>query len=107
AVNLGLDLRFIADVSVSRAFVRFHPFVGVRGGGLLRILSKQLLLDDQRYLILRPGDDVSLLPTVTGYVGGEYRIRRSWLVGLVGSFTYGTSSYYEATGSLELSWIGY
>jgi hypothetical protein len=78
--NLGLDLRFIGDVAVSRAFARVHPFVGARGGGLVRILSKQLLLDDQRLLILRPPDEIALLPTVTGYLGGEYRIRRpGWL----------------------------
>jgi hypothetical protein len=106
-VELGLDARLIGDVHVSRAFARVHPFIGARGGALVRILTSQLLVDDQNLLVLRPDNDVSILPSITGYAGVEYRFARTWLAGLVGSFTYAGPSYYAAGASLELSWMTY
>jgi hypothetical protein len=107
AVEFAVDARLIGDVHISRAFARVHPLLGVRGGGLVRILTSQLLVDDQKLLILRPDNSVSILPSVTGYAGLEYRFARTWLAGLTGSFTYAGPSYYAAGASLELSWMTY
>ena len=105
-VELALDLRLVGDIALTRAFARFHPFVGVRGGGLLRILKSQSLVDDHNLLLFHADDSLSFIPTVTGYLGAEYRIRKSWVAGVVGSFTYGPN-YYAATGSIEISWMTY
>ena len=107
AVELAIDLRLIGDVHVSRAFARVHPLLGARAGGLVRIFTSQVLVDDQNLLILRPDNSVSILPSVTGYGGLEYRFARTWLAGLVGSFTYAGPSYYAAGASLEISWMTY
>jgi hypothetical protein len=106
-VELALDARLIGDVHISRFFSRFHPLVGVRGGALVRILSSQVLVDDQRFAILRPDTSASLLPAVAGYAGFEYRFARAWLAGLTGSFAYAGPSYYSAGASVELSWLTY
>jgi hypothetical protein len=107
AAELALDARLIGDVHLSRAFARVHPFIGARGGGLVRILSSQILVDDQKQLILRPNTAVSALPSITSYAGVEYRFARTWLAGLVGNFTYAGPSYYEAGASVELSFMTY
>ena len=71
------------------------------------MLTSQTLLDDQQRLVLRVDAATALLPTVTGYAGLEYRFARSWLLGLLGTFTYAGPRYYAAGVSLELSWMTY
>jgi hypothetical protein len=107
AIEFALDARFIFDVSISRAFSRFHPLFGVRSGGLVRILTSQALVDDHQLLIMRVGNDTTVLPAITTYVGAEYRFARSWLVGLVFNFTYASNRYYAIGSNLELSWASY
>jgi hypothetical protein len=106
-VGFGLDARLIGELMLSRHFARIHPFIGIRGGGLLRILTAQELLDDQRELILRPSDTTTLTPAVVAYAGAEFRFSRAWLVGLAGNFTYASANYYSAGGALELSFMTY
>jgi hypothetical protein len=106
-VDLTLDARLVLGVSVARAFARVHPFIGARAGGMLRILTSQALIDDQHLLVLRPGDTVDVLPTVTGYLGTEYRFARAWALGLIGAFTYGGDGYYSALGGLEITYLTY
>ena len=106
-VELAFDARLVLGVSASRAFSRLHPLFGVRAGGLVRIFTSRLLLDESGQLIFRMGDDASVLPALTGYAGAEYRFARSWLVGLVGAFTYAGPGYYAASATVELSWMTY
>lgn len=107
AVELAVDARLIGDVHLSSAFSRVHPLLGVRGGGLVNILTSQLLVDEQNLLITRPNNTASILPSISAYAGLEYRFARTWLAGLTGSFTYAGPSYYAAGASLELSWMTY
>jgi hypothetical protein len=107
AIEFALDARLIGDVHLSSALARFHPLIGIRGGGLVRILTSQLLVDDQKLLIMRPDNAASILPCLTGYVGAEYRFARTWLAGVTGSFTYAGTSYYAAAASLQISWMTY
>lgn len=107
AVELALDARLIGDVHLSSAFARIHPLLGVRAGGLARILTSQVLVDDHNALIMRPDNRVSIVPSVTGYAGLEYRFARTWLAGLTGSFTYAGPSYFAAGASVELSFMTY
>ena len=107
AVEFALDTRLIGEVHLSHVFSRVHPLLGARGGGLVRVLASQFLVDDQNQLLLRPRTTVSILPAVTGYAGVEYRFARAWLAGLLGSFTYAGPTYYSAGASLEISWMTY
>jgi hypothetical protein len=106
-VELALDARLIGDVTISRLFTRVHPLVGARAGGLVRIFTSQMLLDGERQLVLRLDNTTSILPTITGYAGVEYRFARSWLLGLLGTFTYAGPGYYAAAAGVELSWMTY
>lgn len=108
SVDAALDIRLLGDVHLTRAFARFHPFIGGRFGLLVRILVQSELLDAaQQRLVMRLDDDVRLLPLVAGYVGGELRFARSWVLGLVGEFRYSDFGNYSAIAGLEISWLTY
>jgi hypothetical protein len=106
ALSLAVDLRLSAGRSLSRAFVRTHPLVGLRLGLAGRYLSNQQLRIDGKG-VSYPTTDLSVLPFVGADLGVEHRFAHHFVAGLVAGFTYGGERYAGAQLALELSWHWY
>jgi hypothetical protein len=104
--ELALGFRWSFGVEIWRALERIHPFVGIRGGGMVRRLSGQVLLNSANMELASPRDDITLVPFAAGTAGIERRFGDHFFVGL--AFDAGFGKGYRALGgSLELAWAWY
>jgi hypothetical protein len=105
-VELALGLRWMFGVEAWRALDRVHPFVGIRGGTMVRLFSGQLLLNANDMILVEPDDEVRLIPFVGGTAGIERRFGDHFFVGVTFDVAVGTD-YRHLGGSLELAWSWY
>src|SRR5262249_15347095 len=97
--ELAVGIRWTLGVEVWRALERIHPFVGVRAGGLLRVLAGQVLYNSKDMELADPRDELSVLPFVAGTVGLERRFGDHFLAGLAIDVAFGTE-YRHVAGNL-------
>jgi hypothetical protein len=106
ALELGAELRWVADNTVALAFARTHPLVGLRGGFLVRQFNAAYL-EGAGGTVTQLDDRSNTLPFVGGTVGVEHRLSHAVAFGLVSDFTYAGSAYRAIVVSLEASWLHY
>lgn len=105
AMDLAVELRWILGVELWRRFARTQPFIAVRGGGLVRHFSGQLLLNDKDMVVERPDDTFDVLPFVGGIVGVQHRFGDHFTVGLAGEVALADGDRRYGGGVMcEWSW---
>ena len=104
--ELAAGVRWSFGVETWRALERIHPFVGVRGGIVARLLTGQLLLNANNMVLVEPDDELRFAPFVAGAAGVERRFGDHLFIGLIFDIAYGRD-YRHLGGSLELAWSWY
>jgi hypothetical protein len=105
-LELSIGARWMFGVETWRALERTRPFLGVRGGGVLRILSGQLLLNANDMVLGTPDDELRLAPFIAGGAGIEHRFGDHLFIAVSIDVAYG-DEYRHLGGSLEVAWSWY
>lgn len=109
SIEIAPDIRFVPDARFIGFFEHTRPYVGVRAGMLIRILSDIELLNpgDGKGVFPSRWNDASVLPFLAPSFGVEHRFNRNWTVGGAFEFLYAGSDYQFLGANLELGWSRY
>jgi hypothetical protein len=106
AITLGVELRWILGVELSRLFDRTRPYLAIRGGLNGKRMSGQILYNDRNETLLEPENEVSIVPFLGGSAGVDHRFGDHLFVGLAFDVAYGKDCQFLG-GSVELAWSWY
>lgn len=103
---LGAELRFAPGVGLARAFSRTGPYLAVRGGAAVLVMSGQQLFGPSNLLILDVDDGLDVRPFCGAAVGVEHRFGDHLFVAgeLAATFMAGARRF---DSTLELAWSWY
>jgi len=104
-IELVGTARLVADRWLSKDFLRWHPYVGLRGGLAARLLQSPQLFNSRGAPTGQQAGQFSLFPVLGVDAGIAYRWSASVEVGASLQATYSGDDRRVITSSFDIAWL--